>query len=214
MTAVAIDGPAGAGKSTVARAVARELGWEYLDTGAMYRAVTLGALERGISAEDAASLADLVRSITLEPRGDAVHLDGRDVSDAIREDRVTQAVSTVAAHPEVRAELVALQRALAARGDVVMEGRDIGTNVLPDAEVKVWLTADLDERARRRALETGASDVERLRMTLETRDTADATRQAAPLQRADDALIIDSTGLTIHDVVAHIVAAVRALGSR
>lgn len=115
MTAVAIDGPAGAGKSTVARAVARELGWEYLDTGAMYRAVTLGALERGISPEDATSVAELIRSIPLEPRGDAVYLDGRDVSDAIREDRVTQAVSTVAAHPEVRAELVALQRALAAR---------------------------------------------------------------------------------------------------
>ena len=214
MTAVAIDGPAGAGKSTVARAVARELGWEYLDTGAMYRAVTLGALERGISPEDATSVAELIRSIPLEPRGDAVYLGGRDVSDAIREDRVAQAVSTVAAHPEVRAELVALQRALAARGDMVMEGRDIGTNVLPDAEVKVWLTADLDERARRRARETGATDVARLRMTLETRDTADATREAAPLQRADDALVIDSTGLTIDDVVAHIVAAVRALGSR
>jgi CMP/dCMP kinase len=213
MTAVAIDGPAGAGKSTVARKVAEALGWEYLDTGAMYRAITLAALERGTDVDDEAALAELTKGLSLELHGATIHVDGRDVSDEIRTPPIDAVVSTIAAHPQVRAELVARQRALAEQGNVVMEGRDIGTNVLPDAEVKVWLTADLDERARRRASEMGEGDVERLRVTIERRDEADVTRDASPLRPADNALVIDSTGLTIDEVTARIVESVRSLGA-
>jgi CMP/dCMP kinase len=213
MTSVAIDGPAGAGKSTVARAVAETLGWDYLDTGAMYRAITLAALDNGVDANNADALALLTRSLLLELHPPSVYLNGQDVSVRIRDDRVTENVSTVAAHPQVRNELVRLQRELAQRGDVVMEGRDIGTNVLPDADLKVWLTADLDQRAVRRAREMGDPDLDRLRTTLEARDAADANRSAAPLKKAEDALVIDTTDLTIDEVVQRIVEAARALES-
>jgi CMP/dCMP kinase len=211
MTAIAIDGPAGAGKSTVARRVADALGWEYFDTGAMYRAITLAALRRGIEPTDDTGLAELTRALQLEPRGSAIYLDGVDVAAEIRSPAVNEAVPVVAAQPSLRSELVALQRALSMRGNVVMEGRDIGTKVLPDAEIKVWLTADLDERARRRADEMGEDDLTRLRVAIESRDAADESRDSSPLRKADGALEIDSTGLTIDEVVQRIVDEARSL---
>jgi cytidylate kinase len=187
---VAIDGPAGSGKSTVAREVARRLGFTYLDSGAMYRAVTLGALDDGADLADGPALGALARrlDIQLRRRDDdnaQVSVDGVDVSDAIREPRVTGASSAVAAHPEVRAALLEKQRALIAAGDYVVEGRDIGTVVAPDAPVKAFLTADPDER-----------------------DTLDSTRSAAPLRCADDAELIDTTGLDAGQVVERILALV------
>jgi cytidylate kinase len=214
---VAIDGPAGSGKSTVAREVARRLGFTYLDSGAMYRAVTLGALDDGADLADGPALGALARrlDIQLRRRDDdnaQVSVDGVDVSDAIREPRVTGASSAVAAHPEVRAALLEKQRALIAAGDYVVEGRDIGTVVAPDAPVKAFLTADPDERARRRAAELerrGRSiDHAEVRAAIEQRDTLDSTRSAAPLRCADDAELIDTTGLDAGQVVERILALV------
>jgi CMP/dCMP kinase len=214
---VAIDGPAGSGKSTVAREVARRLGFTYLDSGAMYRAVTLRALEEGVDLHDGAALGALARDLDIELRrrdGDNVQVivDGRDVSEAIREPRVTGASSTVAAHPEVREALLAKQRALMAAGDYVVEGRDIGTVVAPDAPVKVFLTADPEERARRRSAELerrGLSiDRDEVRAAIEQRDNLDSTRSAAPLRRADDAELIDTTGLDAGEVADRIVGLV------
>jgi cytidylate kinase len=191
---IAIDGPAGSGKSTVAQAVARKLGVAYLDTGAMYRSVTHVALERGVDVADGQALAALARDLDIEV-GDRVTVDGDDVSEAIRAPGVNGAVSTVAAHPGVRAELVRRQRTWAAthRG-AVMEGRDIGTVVFPDARLKVFLTAGEGERARRRR---DAADVEQ-------RDRLDSTRPVSPLKAADDAIVIDTTELTVDEVVARI----------
>jgi cytidylate kinase len=211
---VAIDGPAGSGKSTVAREVARRLGFTYLDSGAMYRAVTLGALDDGADLGDGAALGALARrlDIDLRRRDDdnaQVIVDGRDVSEAIREPRVTGASSTVAAHPQVREALLAKQRALMAAGDYVVEGRDIGTVVAPDAPVKAFLTADPEERARRRAAELerrGLSiDRDEVRAAIEQRDKLDSTRSAAPLRRAEDAELIDTTGLDAGEVADRIV---------
>lgn len=183
---IAIDGPAGAGKSTVARAVAEALGWTYLDTGAMYRCVALAA------DRDPATL-----DIAFD--GDRVLLDGRDVSEEIRTPGIAQAASRRATDPAVRAALVAKQRALIGAGDWVAEGRDIGTVVAPDAEVKVFLTADPAERARRREL-----PVEEV----EDRDRRDREREHSPLRPADDAVELDTTGLSIGEVTAKIVALV------
>jgi CMP/dCMP kinase len=214
---VAIDGPAGSGKSTVAREVARRLGFTYLDSGAMYRAVTLGALEEGADLGDGPALGTLARGLHIElhRRDDdnaQVIVDGVDVSDAIREPRVTGASSAVAAHPEVRAALLEKQRALIASGDYVIEGRDIGTVVAPDAPVKAFLTADPDERARRRAAELERRglgiDRDEVRAAIEQRDTLDSTRSAAPLRRADDAELIDTTGLDAGQVADRILALV------
>jgi cytidylate kinase len=214
---VAIDGPAGSGKSTVAREVARRLGFTYLDSGAMYRAVTLGALDAGADLEDGPALGALARRLDIELRrrdedNVQVIVDGRDVSDAIRAPRVTGASSTVAAHPEVREALLAKQRALMASGNYVVEGRDIGTVVAPDAPVKAFLTADPDERARRRAAELerrGLSiDRQEVRAAIEQRDTLDSTRSAAPLRRAGDAELIDTTGLDAGQVADRILALV------
>lgn len=214
---VAIDGPAGSGKSTVAREVARRLGFTYLDSGAMYRAVTLGALAGGADLDDGAALGVLAGRLDIELRrrdddNAQVIVDGRDVSDAIREPRVTGASSTVAAHPEVRAALLAKQRALLADGNYVVEGRDIGTVVAPDAPVKAFLTADPQERARRRAAELerrGLSiDRQEVAAAIEQRDTLDSTRSAAPLRRADDAELIDTTGLDAGQVADRILALV------
>lgn len=201
MTVVAIDGPAGAGKSTVARAVAERLGFTYLDSGAMYRAVALAALERG---SDPAQIAPAVR-IEL---GDQVRLDGRDVTDAIRTPQVTEAASVAAADPAVRRAMVAEQRRLLSHGDWVAEGRDIGTVVAPDAEVKVFLTATPEERARRRAAELGVSESTVL-ADQTIRDQRDTERAHSPLQAAPDAETIDTTGLTLEEVVDRIVALVR-----
>lgn len=185
---VAIDGPAGAGKSTVARAVADALGFTYLDTGAMYRAAALAAQRDG--RVDPAHLA-----IAFE--GERVLLDGEDVSVAIRTPQAGQAASRLATDPAVRTALVAAQRRIIAQGDWVAEGRDIGTVVAPDAEVKVWLTAAEEERARRREIAVAE---------LRERDARDAAREVGPMVRAPDAVEVDTTGLAIDDVVARIVA--------
>ena len=212
---IAIDGPAGSGKSTVAREVARRLGFTYLDSGAMYRAVTLAALESGEDITDGAALGRLGAALDIElhRRDDdnaRVIADGRDVSDAIREPRVTGASSTVAAHPEVRAAMLEKQRALMSAGDYVVEGRDIGTVVAPDAPVKAFLTADPEERARRRAAELARSGLsiqqDEVRDAIEQRDLLDSTRSAAPLRQADDAELIDTTGLAPEAVADRIVA--------
>ena len=207
MTVVAIDGPAGAGKSTVARRVAESLGFDYLDTGAMYRAIALAALEGGIDATDGPALGELAASSGIEATDRGVWLNGRDVTDRIRAADVTELVSVVAAHPEVRTALVAQQRQAAATTDVVMEGRDIGSAVVPDAEVKIFLTASLEERARRRWEESGgAEDLASIRASIADRDAADAGRATSPLVKAQGAVEVDTTGLSIDEVVAAIVA--------
>jgi cytidylate kinase len=193
---VAIDGPAGAGKSSVARAVARELGFTYLDSGAMYRAVALAALERGA---EPSVLAPSLR-ISL---GDRVTLDGRDVTESIRTPAVSEAASRAAAEPAVRAAMVAEQRRLLSSGDWVAEGRDIGTIVAPDAEVKVFLTASAAERARRRAAELGA-DPEQVLAEQTIRDQRDRTRAHSPLEAAEGAVELDTTDMTLQQVVARV----------
>jgi CMP/dCMP kinase len=199
---VAIDGPAGAGKSTVARAVADELGFTYLDSGAMYRAVALAALERG---QPPAVVAPAVR-IEL---GDRVTLDGRDVTAAIRTPQVSEAASVAAADPAVRQAMVVEQRRLLAGGDWVAEGRDIGTVVAPDAAVKVFLTASPQARAQRRAAELGG-DPATVLAEQAIRDQRDTSRAHSPLAAAADAVTIDTTELTLPEVVARVVDLVRA----
>lgn len=210
---IAIDGPAGSGKSTVARLVASALGYTYIDTGAMYRALALAALRHGVAPSDGAALASLLRSsaIRLGPGSSgrpSVWLDGEDVTQEIRSSEVDRVVSTVAQHPAVRSQLAALQQALAADGGVVMDGRDIGTNVLPGAEVKVFLTASLEERTRRRLGDLAATGTDvspaALAADLERRDRADREREHAPLRQAPDATVIDSTRMSVDEVVAAI----------
>jgi cytidylate kinase len=194
---IAIDGPAGAGKSTVARAVARELGFTYLDTGAMYRCVGLAATETG---EPAAEVAE---RIEIEV-GDRVRIDGRDVTAEIRTPEVSEAASRVAADPGVRRALVAKQQTLMAEGDWVAEGRDIALVVAPDAEVKVFLTASPDERARRRAAQIGA-DSGRVEREQRLRDQRDASGLRSVHEPAPDAVPVDTTGLSLEEVVAQVV---------
>jgi cytidylate kinase len=213
VSVIAIDGPSGAGKSTIARALARRLGWRYLDTGAMYRAIALAALRAGVDPADGAALARLAMSARVIPI-DRVLLDGEDVSTRIREDDVTRAVSGVSAHPEVRAALVKRQRELAGDHNVVMEGRDIGTVVAPDALVKVFLTASLSERARRRCeqleLDCDEDALRRMEESIAARDDADSTRSQSPLRRAPGAIEVDSTHKSVGAVVEDIAAAVEA----
>ncbi|RAP76896.1 (d)CMP kinase [Paenibacillus montanisoli] len=208
---VAIDGPAGAGKSTVARRVAEQLGYIYIDTGAMYRAVALAANRAGISPGDADRLAELVKTIdiALEPGADGqtVWLGGENVTAAIRTREVTLKVSEIASHEAVRMRLVEMQRKLAASKGVVMDGRDIGTHVLPDAEVKVFLVASVKVRALRRYQELSESElvpIEQLEQEIAERDRSDESRDISPLIRAKDAEVLDSTDLTIDQVVEHI----------
>ncbi|MGH2839794.1 MAG: (d)CMP kinase [Solirubrobacteraceae bacterium] len=195
---IAIDGPAGAGKSTVARAVADALGFTYLDSGAMYRCVALAELRGAPDPLDCA--------IGL---GGRVMLDGEDVTEAIRAPQVSERASQVAARPEVREALVEKQRALIASGDYVAEGRDIGTVVAPGAELKVFLTASPQERARRRAAELGA-DAEQVLADQAQRDERDETREHSPLQAASDAVPIDTTGLSVDEVAGRIVDLAKA----
>ena len=211
---VAIDGPAGAGKSTVARAVARRLGFAHMDTGAMYRAVTLAHLESGLDLDDADRLQDSIATMDVALDTGAVTWEGRDVTARLRTRQITAAVSSVAAQPAVRAALVPLQKRLAERGDVVVEGRDIGTVVFPDADVKIYLTASPAERARRRARQLGLEQddvtLESLSDELGTRDRTDASRALSPLHAAEDAHRIDSTHMSQDEVVQEVVALVRA----
>ncbi len=214
---VAIDGPVGAGKSTVAWAVARRLRFRYVDTGAMYRSVAWAALQRGLDLHDADRITALARSLRIEfvphAEGQRVLVDGVDVTEAIRTPEVSDAASLVSVYPGVREAMVAVQRTLGQEGGVVMEGRDIGTVVFPDAEVKVFLDASLEERARRRYEELKskgvAVDFAALRQAEETRDRRDRTRPYSPLQRAPDAVVIDSTGVLADDIVERIVQLVR-----
>ncbi|HEX5984119.1 MAG TPA: (d)CMP kinase [Solirubrobacterales bacterium] len=208
---IAIDGPAGAGKSTVARAVAAEIGFTYLDSGAMYRCVALAALERGESLDDGEGLGVLAEGLEVNLVGPRVLLGARDVSREIRTPAVTAAASRVSVHPRVRAAMVGRQRQLIAAGNYVAEGRDIGTVVSPEAPLKVFLTASDEERARRRAAETG-EDVEAVLAAQRSRDTRDSEREHGALRPADDSVELDTTGLDIDEVVARIVAMARERG--
>jgi cytidylate kinase len=208
---IAIDGPAGAGKSSVASGVAAALGFTYLDSGAMYRCVALAGVERGADLGDAEAMGALARSLAVTFDGPTVLLDGEDVSAAIREPRVTEASSLVSVHPGVREAMVARQRELIAAGRYVAEGRDIGTVVSPDSPLKVFLTASEEERARRRAEQTGEDPADVLAAQRE-RDERDATREHSALCAAQDAVELDTTTLALDDVVAQIVALARERG--
>jgi cytidylate kinase len=208
---IAIDGPAGAGKSTVARAVAEELGFTYLDSGAMYRCVALAALEAGIGLGDGEALGELARGLEIGLDGRRVLLGERDVSAAIREPAVTAAASQVSVHPQVREAMVERQRQLIAAGNYVAEGRDIGTVVSPEAPLKIFLTASDEERARRRAAETG-DDFESVLDAQRRRDARDREREHGALRAAADAVELDTTGLGLEEVVGRAVALARERG--
>lgn len=213
---VAIDGPAGAGKTTVARAVAEALGIPYLETGSMYRALTWVAMRRGVAPSDAAALARLAREIRMERGPDGLLIDGRPAGPEIRSTEVSANVSEVSAHPGVRRELIRRQREMIGAGPAVVEGRDIGTVVCPDAPVKVFLTASPEARARRRhrELARAGADVRLadLRRTIEARDAYDSARPTSPLVPAVDAHIVDSTGASPGRIVARILRLVRDAG--
>jgi cytidylate kinase len=215
---VAIDGPAGAGKSTVARELAARLGVGYLNTGAMYRALSLLALERSVPPDDAGALVGLARAheiaLQVTPIGERVMVDGRDVTDAVRAQPVTRIVSQVAAHRAVRGEIVSLQREVLATGDWVADGRDIGSVVCPDAEVKIYLTADPRERAHRRhdELVGGGADValEDVLQDIVERDRIDSTRTESPLVVPDGAVVVDTSGVPAGAVVERLLEIVAA----
>ncbi len=219
---VAIDGPAGAGKSTVARLLARELSYLYIDTGAMYRAVALAASRAGIPFDDGAALGALVASLDLAleatPGGCRVLLGKEDVSEAIRTPAMSLGSSTVSAQPQVRAAMTALQRRMGERGGVVLEGRDIGTVVFPDAEAKFFLTASPGERARRRHAELLAQGKEepldKVAREMAERDRNDSSRRHAPLARAADAAEVDTTGRAPEEIVSDLARRVRERGER
>lgn len=213
---IAIDGPAGAGKSTIAARLARKLGYVNLESGAMYRALALKAIENDKSFDNQDELLELAQNskIVLQPKldGNRVFLDGQDVSGRIREQDVTAAASRVSIHPKVRAWMVARQQEMGAGGGVIMEGRDIGTKVFPKAEVKIFLEAHPEVRAERRVKqrELPASEVSRVAAEMRERDTRDSTRTESPLEPAPDAVKIDSSHLTIDEVVAQAEDLVRA----
>jgi cytidylate kinase len=217
---VAIDGPSGSGKSTVARRVAQRLGYRYLDTGAMYRALTWQALEQRIDLEDATALGELAERARIElgtnPRRPTIAIDGTAVSAPIRSRAVTNAVSAVSAVPAVRAALVRRQQELMAEGGIVVEGRDIGTTVAPDAPLKIFLTASSEARAARRhrqlaSVGDGGAEHD-TRAEIDRRDARDSTRAASPLVQAADAVVVDSTSRTIDEVVGEVLAAATRRG--
>lgn len=217
---IAIDGPASSGKSTVAKILAKDYGFVYTDTGAMYRSVTYLAITHQVAFNDEAGLVALIKKYPItfkqEAAGQLVFVDGQDVSQAIRETTVTNNVSEVAAHEKVREELVRQQQKIAEDGGVVMDGRDIGTAVLPDAEVKIFLVASVAERAERRFKENQEKgipcDFETLKKEIQERDYTDSHREVSPLKQAEDAVLIDTTGMSIADVVAAIKAVVVSKG--
>lgn len=215
---VAIDGPASSGKSTVAKIIAKRFGYVYCDTGAMYRSVTWAALENGIDVSDTKQVIDLARriKITFEPGqpDQRVFVDGHEVTKDIRTEKIAANVSAVAAIPEVRAQMVEQQRQIAQAGGIVMDGRDIGTTVLPDAQVKVFLVASAHERARRRYEENlqkglATQSLDELEAAIKLRDQKDSTRKVSPLTQAKDAILIDTTSLTIDQVVDEISALIK-----
>ncbi|MCU5473058.1 MULTISPECIES: (d)CMP kinase [Bacillus cereus group] len=213
---IAIDGPAAAGKSTVAKVVAKKLSYVYIDTGAMYRTITYAALEQKVDIENEEQLMEVVKNVKIEflqgENTQLVFLNGQDVSEVIRTPEVTNRVSIVAKHRLVREEMVRRQQELAEKGGVVMDGRDIGTHVLPDAEVKIFMLASVEERAERRHLENMNkgfdSNLEQLKEEIAQRDKLDSEREVSPLKKADDALELDTTSLSIEEVVQKIMSIV------
>ena len=202
MRVIAIDGPAGSGKSTVAKAVAARLGLEYLDTGAMYRSVAFAALCHNVDPEDREVVARLAQQVDIRLEDGKVCVDGQDATIEIRGPEVTRAVTAVAANSDVRSEMVIRQREWAAkRNGGVLEGRDIGTVVFPDAELKVYLTASDEERAKRRSKEVADLQYDAVAADIARRDHADASRTTSPMQQANDAVLVDTTGLSIDEVV-------------
>ncbi|CAN5631285.1 (d)CMP kinase [soil metagenome] len=207
---IAIDGPSGAGKGTIARAVAARLGYRHIDTGAMYRALAWKALREALDLADEEAMAALAARLDFEIGDGVVRVDGHDAGWAIRTPEIDKAAATVARQPKVRAALIARQRRLGASGGVVMEGRDIGTAVFPDAPVKIYLDASPEERARRRATDSahavgrGPLAIREIATALEERDRSDRTRTASPLLQASDAIAIDTTALPIDDVVRQV----------
>jgi CMP/dCMP kinase len=221
--AVAIDGPSGAGKSTIGYALARAIDATFVDTGLMYRALTLAAVERGVDVDDGPLLGFLASECRIEverprpeqtDRLETVRLDGRDVTGEVREPRIDRAVSAVSRHAEVRDAMLEVQRAVAARGDTVMVGRDIGTVVLPNASLKVFLTAEARVRAERRAAEMGAPErLDEYLAEIERRDAADSGRAIAPLRQAEGALVLDTGRLSVDECVDAIVARLGEIGA-
>ena len=217
---IAIDGPAGAGKSTIARLAAKELGFVYVDTGAMYRAIALYLLDSKTDINDEAALKnalDIIHiNIVYEAGVQHVFLDLQDVSTEIRSEKVGNMASTSSALPPVREKLLDLQRGIAAKNDVIMDGRDIGTNILPNAELKIYLTASVDVRAKRRydelVLHGEKPDLEVIKKDIETRDYQDMNRDIAPLKQAADAVLIDSSEMTISEVVDEIIRLKKEVG--
>ena len=213
---IAIDGPSGAGKGTVARGVAARLGYTHIDTGAMYRAVAWKVLHDGVDLNDERTVSQLARSSRIVVRNGMVHIDGKDVATAIRTPEIDAAAAAVARQPRVREVLVAEQRRLSGSGNIVMEGRDIGTVVFPDADVKVYLDADPEERAKRRARDpahtasrTGAA-LHDVGTAITTRDLSDMTRAASPLVQAPDAVKIDTTRLSVDEVIEKVLELVES----
>jgi len=216
---IALDGPAASGKSSTARRVAASLGIQYLDTGAMYRALTLDVLRRGVAPDDEAGVLRCLEALELDWRGETVWLGGEDVGAAIRDNRVSVSMGPVCAMPPVRVWMVEAQRRLGRRQSTILDGRDIGTVVFPDARFKFFLVADLRERASRRMKELAARgqqvELEALVRELEARDAGDAARSTGPLRRAEDAILVDTTRLTLDEQCDLILARVRAgLGER
>ena len=205
---IAIDGPSGAGKSTIAKRVAEELAIDYIDTGAMYRAVGLKMLRLGIPMEENETLFEMLRNTDVDFSEGRVYLDGEDVSDVIRTQEVSKAASDCSAFATVRRKLVELQQAMGKRKSVIMDGRDIGTAILPDAELKIYLTASVEERARRRYLEMTqkgeACSLEEIQKDIADRDWRDMHRETAPLRQAEDAVYLDTSDMTLDEVVAQI----------
>lgn len=218
---IAIDGPAGAGKSTVAQLIAAKLGYVYIDTGAMYRALAWAVLQAGISVHNEEAVAQLLHTSQIELRrsedgSQRVFWNERDITAEIRTPEVSNFASIVASHGMVRQQMLLLQRNMAKQGDIVMDGRDIGTHVLPDAELKIFLTASIEERANRRFAELKAkgyeANLEQLKQEIADRDKRDSEREVAPLRQAEDAVLVDTTGQTIEEVVRQILEICKRIG--